>query len=285
MKRKTLQELTIKDNFMFAAVMLDSDNCKGVLERALDMKIDRVEVQYEKSIIYHPEYKGIRLDVYAKDENNRHFNVEMQVASQEIVKRARYYHCQIDTELLLAGHDYESFPDSYVIFICDFDPFGLSKYRYTLKQTFAEDSDYPYSDGNRTVFLSTMGTNKTEVSKELVDFLHYVKSEDTQSGDAYVEKLSASVNRIKIDREMGARFVLLEEMMKDERRAGRAEGLVEGRINGYIDIIFRLLSAKGFESSELKEKISTITDISVLESLTDAILTAASPEDLYTHLN
>ena len=79
--------------------------------------------------------------------------------------------------------------------------------------------------------------------------------------------------------------MLLEEMMKDERRAGRAEGLAEGLIHGRIETIFRMLSAKGFESSELREKISTITDISVLDSLTDAILTAASPEDLYTYLN
>lgn len=78
-KRKTLQQLTFKDNFMFATVMLDEENAKGVLERALDMKIDRVEVSGEKSIVYHPEYKGIRLDVYIKDSNDTHFNVEMQV--------------------------------------------------------------------------------------------------------------------------------------------------------------------------------------------------------------
>ena len=48
MKRKTLQELTFKDNFMFAAVMLDEENAKGVIERALEIKVDHVEVSYEK---------------------------------------------------------------------------------------------------------------------------------------------------------------------------------------------------------------------------------------------
>lgn len=65
---KTLQELTISSSFMFAAVMLDPQNCKDLLERALGIPIDRVEVDVEKSIVYHPEYKGIRLDVYVKDE-------------------------------------------------------------------------------------------------------------------------------------------------------------------------------------------------------------------------
>ena len=85
-RRKTLQELTFKDNFMFAAVMLEAENAKGVVERALGIRIDHVEISYEKSIVYNPEYKGIRLDVYLKDDKNRYFNVEMQVANTEIFK-------------------------------------------------------------------------------------------------------------------------------------------------------------------------------------------------------
>ena len=106
MEKKTLQELTFKDNFMFAAVMMDEENAKGVLERALGVSIGRIEVCYEKSIIYNPEYKGVRLDVYIKDEAGSHFNVEMQVANREIMKRARYYHSQIDMELLGTGIEY-----------------------------------------------------------------------------------------------------------------------------------------------------------------------------------
>ena len=92
-KKKSLQELTLKNNFMFGAVMLDPKNCKGVLERSLGIKIERVEVSKEKSIVYNPEYKGVRLDVYAKDEHNTHYDVEMQVLQiAAIKKRARYYH-------------------------------------------------------------------------------------------------------------------------------------------------------------------------------------------------
>lgn len=38
------------------------------MERILHFPIERVEVSKEKGILYHPEYKGVRLDVYAKDE-------------------------------------------------------------------------------------------------------------------------------------------------------------------------------------------------------------------------
>ncbi len=40
-RRKTLQELTIKDNFMFGAVMCNEQNCKRFLEIALGFPIEK----------------------------------------------------------------------------------------------------------------------------------------------------------------------------------------------------------------------------------------------------
>ncbi len=48
-RTKRLKELTIKDNFMFGAVMMDEENCKGLLERVLEIPIERVEVSRQKS--------------------------------------------------------------------------------------------------------------------------------------------------------------------------------------------------------------------------------------------
>ena len=44
-KKKRLQELTIKDNFMFGAVMADEDNCKPFLQMVLGVSIERVEAR------------------------------------------------------------------------------------------------------------------------------------------------------------------------------------------------------------------------------------------------
>ncbi len=98
-KRKTLQDLTIKDNFMFGAVMQVEENCRGFLEMVLGFPIERVVISTEKSIIYHPEYRGIRLDVYAMDEHRAHYNIEMQMRKKRVLgKRSRYYHSQIVME-------------------------------------------------------------------------------------------------------------------------------------------------------------------------------------------
>ena len=58
---KKLQDLTIKDAFMFAAVMSDAEQCKLLLALILEMDILEVDVVAEKSLSYHPEYHGVRL--------------------------------------------------------------------------------------------------------------------------------------------------------------------------------------------------------------------------------
>jgi len=129
--------------------MLDEANCRGMLERILEIPIGNIEVDKEKSIVYRPEFKGVRLDVYAKDDFNRRFNVEIQVLREPSPgKRSRYYHSQIDMELLLAGSSYEHLPDAYVIFICDYDPFHAGKYRYVFRNICIEDEDVHLQDGS-----------------------------------------------------------------------------------------------------------------------------------------
>ena len=53
--KKTLKDLTIRDNFLFAAVMQQEDNCKQFLEMLLDIQIERIDIQYEKTLIFNPE--------------------------------------------------------------------------------------------------------------------------------------------------------------------------------------------------------------------------------------
>ena len=48
-------------------------------------------------------------------------------------------HSQIDMELLLSNISYSELPDSYVIFICDYDPCGRKKYRYSFSNYCRED--------------------------------------------------------------------------------------------------------------------------------------------------
>ena len=230
-KKRTLQQLTIKDNFMFTTVMTDEANCLGFLERALDMQIDHVVVDKEKSLIYHPDYHGIRLDVYAKG-NSKAFNIEMQIQPKHnLPRRTRYYHDQIDMCELRPSEGYETLPEAYVIFVCDFDPFGDRKYRYTFEEI-CKETNSPLQNGRHTIFLSTKGTNESEVPEELVELLHYIDAGETvfseDYGDSYVRQLQKSVHDIKNSRQMEERFMMIEELMQEEFQAGKEEGKQEG---------------------------------------------------------
>ena len=79
---------------MFAAVMEDTENCKGLLEMVLDFPVARIEISTEKSIIHHPQYHSVRLDVYAKGDDNTRYNVEMQVLYIPIFQNAAVNYAQ-----------------------------------------------------------------------------------------------------------------------------------------------------------------------------------------------
>lgn len=230
--RKRLQDLTIKDAFMFAAVMSDAEQCRHLLELVLEMDILEVNVVAEKTISYHPEYHGVRLDVMAEEAGTkRRFNVEMQVKTESaLAKRSRYYHAQMDMDALLAGESYDKLPDTYVIFICDFAPFDSRLYRYNIRNVVRETNEL-LKDGNQTIILSTQGTNPSEVPVELVNFLKYVgqDTDEAETNDDYVRLLQEQIKRIKQNRDWEGKYMLLEEMMRDEREEGRQEGRQEGQ--------------------------------------------------------
>ena len=263
-KRKTLQDLTIKDNFLFGAVMSVEENCRGFLEMVLGFPIAHVVVSREKSIVYHPEYKGVRLDIYAEDENHTHYNVEMQVKKKAALgKRSRYYHSQMVMEALESGEDYETLPDTFVIFICDFDPFDQKLYCYTFQNECRENKSVKLGDGSCTIFLSTRGENEEEVPPELVRFLKFVTADLKESEgdfqDRLVSQCQKTIRDIKTDREMGERYMTLEELLKDEKQEGRLEATREN--------ILELLEVLGPVPEQLRNQLEGLEELGDLKIL------------------
>ena len=82
---KTLKELNLEDDFLFAKVISDKEICKELLEKILEIEIEKVEMlEEQKTIDLLIESKGIRLDVYVKDGNNTIYNVEMQRGKHKV---------------------------------------------------------------------------------------------------------------------------------------------------------------------------------------------------------
>ena len=281
MGKRTLQQLTIKDNFMFTAVMMDEANCLRFLERALDMQIDHVVVDKEKSLIYHPDYHGIRLDVYAKG-NSKAFNIEMQIQPKHnLPRRTRYYHDQIDMSELQPSEGYETLPEAYVIFVCDFDPFGNKKYRYTFEEI-CKETNRPLQNGRHTIFLSTKGMNRSEVPEELVELLNYIGAGESVSSenysDPYVRQLQKSVNDTKKSRKMEERFMMIEELMQEEYQAGREEGIAAG-VDALKAVVLEVLDMRNMLTDTTKYLLEHTSDMETLKKMSHTAISCRNAEE------
>ncbi|OOM74616.1 Rpn family recombination-promoting nuclease/putative transposase [Clostridium sp. BL-8] len=223
---KTLKELNLEDDFLFAKVMSDKEICKELLEKILEIEIEKIEiVQEQKTIDLLLESKGIRLDVYVKDENNTIYNVEMQRGRHKnLPKRLRYYQGSIDLDLISKGDDYSKLAKSYIIFVCTFDLFNKGRHKYTFQNVCLEDNDIVLNDETLKIILNTKGIMK-DLSEELLEFLEYVENTAKSAKGNLVKSIHKRVQEVKNDISVEVEFMTLLERDREKIEEGREEAI------------------------------------------------------------
>ena len=102
-----------------------------------------------------------------------------------------------------------------------------------------------------------------------VSFLNFVKADlsesETDFEDDFVEKLQNTIRRIKSNREMEERFMIFEEMLRDERAEGKAEGIAEGKAEAVLEMLLELMSNLGEIPDELRNRITSEKDLETLK--------------------
>ena len=181
---------------MFCKVMSDPDICKELLEILLHIKIERLEFQEpQKSFKLTSESRGIRLDVYVKD-SNRVFDIELQTTNERNLElRTRYYQGVMDISELEKGEFFSNMKESYIIFICMFDPFGADMPIYTVKQTFEENEKLIFDDKTHKIFYNVNAFEKLSNDVETKAFLEYLCKH--QSTTKFTQSLETAVYRNK----------------------------------------------------------------------------------------
>ena len=239
---KAWEELEIKDDFMFAKVMRDKRICKMLLERLLQTKIrDIVYLDEQKTIDIEKDAKSVRLDVYLEEEN-RVFDLEMETTNKgNLPKRSRYYQGMIDLNTIEKGENYKKLKESYIIFICTFDPFHQGKAQYTFENLCLEDKELKLNDGAKKVFFNAKDYINAE-DEEVREFLKYVNVE--KSDNPFVKEIEDKVAQVKKNEEWRLEYVTL--LMRDQenqeigieigKELGREEGREEG-IRGTVSVL------------------------------------------------
>ena len=230
---KTIDELTLMDDYMFAQVMRDTRHLKPLLQFVLQVPIAKIElIEPQKTEKEGYDSKGIRLDLYVTDEQGVVYNVEVQTTSKKhLPKRMRYYQSTIDISILRPGVDYKELRKTFVIFICNYDPFGRNRYLYTFENICREEPDLLFGDETVKVIVNTRG-EIGEISEELKEVIRYL-NDGTISGQ-YSQELDTAVTAVKSNEERRLEYMTLAmhdmEIREEAREEGREEGKDEERL-------------------------------------------------------
>ena len=233
-ERLDFDKITIADNLMFVTVFSDPERCKRLLERLLAMRIRRVVItSSEHALITGIDAKSIRMDVYAEDDENTVYDIEMQRADPgSLGKRTRYYQSTIDMDCLNRGEDYARLRKTFILFICLFDPFEAGLARYTVVPTCRESGE-ELDDGAMRVFFNASAWQDC-ADEHMRAVLHYFAG-GTIEGDDFVNDIDAAVCKTREEPSWRRERMRLDQYLRDETRAARAEARKEGLAEGLAE--------------------------------------------------
>lgn len=266
--KKSLQDLTLLDRFLFSEVMEDPKTFENILSIILGEDISiKGRPQSEHENRTSPLKRQVRLDVWAEDETDAVYNIEAQKENtKNLPHRSRFYQALIDSKLLDPGEvDFSNMKDCYSIIIAPFDLFGRGLYQYTFQMTCAETGQ-PLEDGATRIFLNTHGKNSEDISPELKELLYYMEhtTEEISCSTSRLQEIKNHVNIVKSSEEIGVKYMQEWEEKILEKRKARAEGRAEGETFRLIQLIKKKIQkSKSFIqiADELEEEPDNIQSL------------------------
>ena len=266
--KKSLQDLTLLDRFLFAEVMEDPKTFENILSIILGEDISiKGRPQSEHENRTSPLKRQVRLDVWAEDETDAVYNIEAQKENtKNLPHRSRFYQALIDSKLLDPGEvDFSNMKDCYSIIIAPFDLFGRGLYQYTFQMN-CNETGQPLNDGAIRIFLNTHGQNPEDISSELKELLYYMEhtTEDIFCSTPRLQEIKKHVNIVKSSEEIGVKYMQEWEEKILEKRKARAEGRAEGETFRLIQLIKKKIQkSKSFIqiADELEEEPDNIQSL------------------------
>ena len=222
------EQLTIRNKFMFGKVTQNPVIAQKMADLLTPVEIGAVtEAEREKFLQHRSSSKYVKLDMYLEDENGRVVDTEMQnksnnkMVQEELPLRIRYYQGMIDQEILSSGTDYIFLKETYIIFICTYDPFGKGKYVYHFHMACDEDESIQLHDKMNWIFYNTTA-DLSEVPEGIKKFLNYVENEHAE--DEFTRLLDKEVKNARLNEEWRSEYLKTYVNDMDMRREGYIEG-------------------------------------------------------------
>ena len=274
MKTIDWDSLTFANNYVFQEVLKNKKLCQYLIEKILHIQIKDIRYLIEERHINSARIssKSIRLDVYVQNEEGTVLDIEMQVTGENstvhvgkdetaVIKglplRTRYYQSLISMDMLKRGMEYRELRQSYVIFICTFDPFGKGLPMYHFTYRCKEDDTLEMGDLTENIYLNAKAADKAE-DAALSDFLSYIDS--GKAGSKFTQAIDAETKRVRSDQDWRERFVTWEMdlriMCEDAEKKGEEKGRLEGEKEKALMIAQNLKKLGTMSDSEIAEVTS-----------------------------
>jgi len=245
-----IENLTLGDEYLFEEVLIRN---KAITIQLISqiIGIDQItNIEYiSKEDVQTPSRnnRGVRCDVYIKDQDGVAYIVELQRRdTKEIPQRMRYYQTTSDSRQLPKAGKYRELKDNYVIFICREDIFGHGLYKYTFRNRCDEISDLTLNDGTYKIILNTQG-KKGSTSDDIVDFLQLI--EGVVNDTPFMKQIETAADEIKYDEIWRER-----RMQSDVREQDAIEKLEEALERGLrqgIETIAKNMIKRGDSDADI----------------------------------
>ena len=223
------------NDLIFRWVMEREENCLAILRAILpELKITAVkrrENEHPVNYLAFDDERGVRFDAIIEDDQERFYDVEMQVANQPgLGKRVRYYQAQIDHETLKKGEDYDDLRESYVIFFCAFDPCGQDRRLYQFHYYEDDDRQLRLPTNSHVILINALGT-QGQITPALAAVLD-VMNRRRDNANPLAVRLVKEIDGYNRDKKRRRALMNLKMRLKDEWKLGLSEGLDQGRAEG-----------------------------------------------------
>lgn len=251
-KSADFSNLPLSNDFMFSEVMRQKDICKLFLEELLQKPIAQIKyITKQPDLSDSRSWHGVRLDVYIRDAENTRYDIEMQTTdSDNLERRIRYYQSAIDRQALSKGKKYKELPESFVIFVCDFDYFGAGLPIYERISCLRGREDIRYDDGTHAIILNSEYREPGDTPEAIIEFLHCIRTNDLAY--SYQSKLMHAVcpaiREVRKDEVKEVFFLTYQAKLEESVAVASAKAHAKGHAEGH---------AKGFAEGE-EEKLDNI---------------------------
>ena len=153
-----------------------------------------------QKVVKNLEGRSVRLDVYAKDNKDKPYDIEIQRADKGAgAKRARYNSALMDADITVPGEDAKNLPESYVIFITENDIFGKGLPLYHIERT-VKECNIPFDDESHIIYVNGKYEGNDPIGDLMHDF-HCKKADDMKN------KLLAERARYLKEKEKGVKHM------------------------------------------------------------------------------